>query len=78
MLAVTSLTSILKYMPSSVLGAVIIANVIPLFDVALPLHIWKANRINILPYIASLCGTIYQLELGILLGSGCIFDNYGL
>ena len=70
MMVLLFLTPVLKFMPLSVLAVVIISNVIPLIDLSVPKEIYKINRINLIPYIVSLCGTLYKLEMGILLGSG--------
>ena len=64
-------TPLFYHLPLAVLAAIIITAVLSLFDVKLPIKLWKNNRIESLLLIATFCATLFVgmvegISLGIL------------
>ena len=52
--AIELFTASFKYIPLACLAAIVIGAVSPLIDVSAPVHIWKVNRVDVLPYFTCL------------------------
>lgn len=52
----------------SSLAAIIIAAVINLFDYQLVIKLWKLNKLDLLAWIVTFCGCLYEIEIGIMIG----------
>ena len=57
----------------SSLAAILIAALINLFDYQLAMKLWKLNKFDFLVWIATFCGCLYEIEIGILIGVAVSF-----
>ena len=52
--AIELFTESFKYIPLACLAAIVIGAVSPLIDVAAPVHMWRVNKYDVVPYISCL------------------------
>ncbi|KAI8796922.1 sodium-independent sulfate anion transporter [Biomphalaria glabrata] len=70
-LALCVLTPWFYYIPKSALAAVIIAAVIQMVEYHVVIQLWKANKLDLIPFfITFVCSLIVGIEYGILIGIG--------
>ena len=70
LLATLFLNPAFQYIPKAVLGALMVAAVITLIEVQAPRKLWKISRLDLLPFSAAFLGSFFELEIGILAGTG--------
>ena len=70
LLATVFLTPAFQYIPKAALGAMIFAAVVTLIEVQAPRKLWKISCLDLLPYTVSFLGSFFELEIGILAGTG--------
>ncbi|XP_031554144.1 sodium-independent sulfate anion transporter-like isoform X1 [Actinia tenebrosa] len=70
LLALGVLTPFFKYIPKASLAALIISSVLTMIEYHIVPKIWKARKIDLLPFFITFFGCFYEIELGILLGIG--------
>ena len=69
--ALTFLMPFCAFIPRASLASIVIAAVIFNIDLKIIGKIWKASRLDLVPYLATLLGCLFwRLEYGILLGIG--------
>ena len=59
---------VFMYTPMSSLASIVIAAVINLFDYQLVIKLWKLNKFDLLAWIVTFCGCLYEIEIGIMIG----------
>ncbi|CAL1540614.1 unnamed protein product, partial [Lymnaea stagnalis] len=70
-LALCVLTPWFYYIPKSALAAVIIAAVIQMVEYHVVVQLWKANKLDLVPFVITfVCSLIIGIEYGILIGIG--------
>lgn len=69
LLALQFITSFFKYIPVTSLAAMVIASVVTMIDISMPRKLWKTDRLELLPYLASFAAAFYEMEFGIIVGT---------
>lgn len=71
-LTLTVLTPVFSYVPKSLLAAIIISAVIPMFDYDSLIMLWKIRKLELINWIVTFGAGLYSLEIGI--GFGAAFS----
>ena len=66
--AIQFMSPIFKFVPLSSLASIVIAALIKLFDYQLVIKLWKLNKFDLLAWIVTFCGCLYEIEIGIMIG----------
>ncbi|XP_038632943.1 sodium-independent sulfate anion transporter [Scyliorhinus canicula] len=68
LLSLAFLTPLFFYIPKAALAAVIICAVSAVFDLKIVVTLWRVNRLDLLPFLASFLGCFWEIQYGILAG----------
>ena len=68
-LAIQFITPVFRFIPMTVLSAMVISSVVTMIELNLPRKLWRTSRIDLLPLAASFFGCFYELEMGIIAGA---------
>ncbi|XP_072098623.1 sodium-independent sulfate anion transporter isoform X1 [Mobula birostris] len=68
LLSLAFLTPLFFYVPKAALGAVIICAVSSVFDLRILVTLWRVNKLDLLPFLASFLGCFWEIQYGILAG----------
>ena len=77
-LALQFITPVFKYIPITVLSAMVTATVIPMINPKVPKALWDNDRVELFPYMAAFGASFYELEFGIIVGTAvslCVMLN---
>ncbi|XP_059804333.1 sodium-independent sulfate anion transporter isoform X2 [Hypanus sabinus] len=68
LLSLAFLTPLFFYVPKAALAAVIICAVSSVFDLRILVTLWRVNKLDLLPFLASFLGCFWEIQYGILAG----------
>jgi sodium-independent sulfate anion transporter 11 len=69
LLALALLAPFFEFIPQTALSSIIIAAVVPMVRFDDPITVWKSNKIDLIPYVATIASCLYWgLEYGIVIG----------
>ena len=72
-LALQFITPVFKYIPITVLSAMVTSTVLPMINPKVPKALWDNDRLELLPYMAAFGASFYELEFGIIVGTAVSF-----